>query len=202
MTREPDPPQWAEALLRIVLDPTQFESVSGDLLEEYRAAVYPARGEARADWWYARQVLGFIWQDVRIWGILFGSAFVVRVGIDRFVPTRDFHERAMASTGVAVGLVVTAGLVASWRSGSPFAGAVAGMATAAIGAAVSLAGSAALLVIWHDAQGMATIHASGGLSEVFILPVLVIVPAAFFGSVGGLAGAAARALAQDREPGA
>jgi hypothetical protein len=76
------------------------------------------------------------------------------------------------------------------------------MATAAIGAAVSLAGSAALLVIWHDAQGMATIHASGGLSEVFILPVLVIVPAAFFGSVGGLAGAAARALAQDREPGA
>src|SRR5262245_985058 len=202
MTREAAPPRWAEALLRIVLTPTQFESVSGALLKEYWAAAYPARGEARADSWYVRQVLGFIWQDARIWGILFGSAFVVRVGIDRFVPTRDFHERAMVSTTVAVGLVVTAGLVASWRSGSPFAGGVAGFATAAIGAAVSLAGSAALLVIWHDAQGMAVIHASGGLSEVFTLPVLFIVPAALLGSVGGFAGVAARALAQGHEPGA
>jgi len=39
-----DPPRWAEALLRAFLKPGDFESVSGDLLEQYRDSIYPARG--------------------------------------------------------------------------------------------------------------------------------------------------------------
>jgi hypothetical protein len=49
------PPRWAESLLRMLLAPEDRDSVSGDLLEEYRESIVPAlRG--KADGWYVRQV--------------------------------------------------------------------------------------------------------------------------------------------------
>ncbi len=38
---EPSPPRWAEAILRSLLRPADRESISGDLLEEYRVARRP-----------------------------------------------------------------------------------------------------------------------------------------------------------------
>jgi hypothetical protein len=38
------PPVWAKRLLRVVLKASDFESVSGDLLEEYRESIHPVRG--------------------------------------------------------------------------------------------------------------------------------------------------------------
>src|SRR5688500_10263372 len=35
------PPRWAEAILRLLLKPEDRESVSGDLLEEYRETIVP-----------------------------------------------------------------------------------------------------------------------------------------------------------------
>jgi hypothetical protein len=35
------PPRWAEALLHVLLPPDQAETVSGDLIEEYRETVIP-----------------------------------------------------------------------------------------------------------------------------------------------------------------
>ena len=35
-SKEPTPPRWAEALLRSLVRPSDRESISGDLLEEYR----------------------------------------------------------------------------------------------------------------------------------------------------------------------
>ena len=55
-----DPPRWAEALLRIWLDPRDRETVTGDLLEEYREVVAPARGSVRARIWYVRQAWSLI----------------------------------------------------------------------------------------------------------------------------------------------
>ena len=49
------PPFWAEAVLRVLLAPRDFETVSGDLLEGFRANVYPARGSCGANVWYVRQ---------------------------------------------------------------------------------------------------------------------------------------------------
>lgn len=49
---EPSPPGWAEAVLRLLLTPTDRESISGDLLEEYRVAKHPALGTLRANAWY------------------------------------------------------------------------------------------------------------------------------------------------------
>src|SRR5258708_26288851 len=53
------PPGWADVLLRACLTPRDSDSVSGDLLEQYREKVRPARGRRRANIWYMRQVLGF-----------------------------------------------------------------------------------------------------------------------------------------------
>ena len=44
------PPRWAEAILRVLLKPHDRETVSGDLLEEYRDTIVPTRGRA-ADLW-------------------------------------------------------------------------------------------------------------------------------------------------------
>ena len=52
----PSPPRWAEDLLRAVLDPRDRDTVSGDLLEEYREVAFPALGRAGAARWYLRQV--------------------------------------------------------------------------------------------------------------------------------------------------
>ena len=44
MIPDPEPPRWAERLLQAFLTSGAFESVSGDLLEEYRDTVFPTRG--------------------------------------------------------------------------------------------------------------------------------------------------------------
>lgn len=63
MTSSAMPPRWAERLLRLLLAPEDREAVPGDLLEEYRESVRPARGRRVADFWYVTQVLGFAWHS-------------------------------------------------------------------------------------------------------------------------------------------
>jgi hypothetical protein len=50
------PPHWMERLLRLTLATRDRETISGDLLEEYREAQVPGRGRLRANLWYLRQV--------------------------------------------------------------------------------------------------------------------------------------------------
>ena len=52
-----NPPRWAERLLRVLLAPANRDTITGDLLEEYRDAIEPTRGAVRARLWYLRQVL-------------------------------------------------------------------------------------------------------------------------------------------------
>ena len=54
------PPAWAESALRLLLPPRNRDSVSGDLLEEYRDVVLPSRGVLRAKLWYVRQLVSFV----------------------------------------------------------------------------------------------------------------------------------------------
>ena len=65
------PPRWAEAILRLLLKPEDRESVSGDLLEEYRETIVPALGSA-ADRWYVRQVASFLFRASWTWGAILG----------------------------------------------------------------------------------------------------------------------------------
>ena len=61
------PPRWADVVLRLLLAPRDRQTVSGDLLEEYRETIHPARGRRRADLWYVSQVVGFAWRANRTW---------------------------------------------------------------------------------------------------------------------------------------
>jgi hypothetical protein len=188
------PPRWAEGLLRVLLKPGDSDSVSGDLLEEYRDSIQPVVGQRRADWWYMTQVFGFVWRDARLWAALFGAAVVTRTAMDWVAPPIDFQTRSAVSTALGAGILLAAGFWAAWRSGSFVAGTVAGAATAGIGACVSIVGAGALLALWHDPATMQAIRGSGGLSEVFTLPLMMGVPGVLLGTLGGLVAAAIKQL--------
>lgn len=51
------PPSWLERLLLWLLTSRDRETISGDLLEEYREEQLPRFGRARANYWYARQLI-------------------------------------------------------------------------------------------------------------------------------------------------
>jgi hypothetical protein len=188
------PPGWAEALLRVCLTSDEVDSVSGDLLEEYRDNVLPKYGQRRADRWYTIQVLGFVWRDARLWAALFSAAFVIRTAFDWFVPTLQFETRSAASTALGVAILLAAGCWSAWRSGSVVAGTIVGVATTALGAVVSIVAVAALLTIWHDPETMAAIRGSGGLGEALTLPVMMVLPGIVVGTVGGAVGATVKRL--------
>ena len=194
MSLNPTPPGWAEALLRAFLSPRDYNCVSGDLLEKYRQAVYPRCGRQRADLWYLTQVLGFVSRRTYVWAVVFSAAFVARTAIDWLLPTTDFHLRSTLSTILGVGILLLAGFWAAFRSGSFAAGPLMGIAIVAIAAPLTIAGAAALLVMWHTPSTIAAIRGSGGLAEVFTLPLLMIVPGVIFGTVGGFVGSAAKRL--------
>jgi len=191
MSTNATPPAWAEAVLRLALKGADFDAISGDLLEEYRDRIYPARGQERADSWYAWQVLGYAMRSVGIWGALIGVAVVARTALDWFVPTQDFSLRSSISTYVGVGLLLVTGFWSAWRSGSFASGPLAAALAAVIGAVISAAGAASMLAAFHDSQTMSAIEGSGGLGEVFTLPLMMVVPGLILGTIGGALGAAA-----------
>jgi hypothetical protein len=80
--RDSNPPRWAETLLRILLPSRDRDSVTGDLLEEYREVVLPARGRLRAQLWYLRHALSLI--DGAVLGAVLGTIF----GMWNMVATR------------------------------------------------------------------------------------------------------------------
>ena len=184
------PPDWAETLLRLTLKENDRDPVSGDLLEEYRETIRPARGARAADRWYILQVGGFLCRATWIWTLLFSGAFLARTAYDWFVPTHDFAARSTATTAIAVAIMLMVGFWAAWRSRSFIAGTLAALVTSLTAAIMQVAGAAALLAIWHDPQTMSAIRGSGGLAEVFELPFMMAVPAVFLGTVGGVIGSA------------
>jgi hypothetical protein len=56
IAEELTPPVWAETLLRLVLKSEDRDSVSGDLLEEYRESVRAGRDRLAANRWYVRHL--------------------------------------------------------------------------------------------------------------------------------------------------
>jgi hypothetical protein len=130
------------------------------------------------------------WSGSLVWGTLFGVAVVVRTALDWFAPTHDFAVRSALSTLVGVSLLLGAGFWAAWRSGAFVSGLLTAVLTAAIGAVISISGAVGMLAVFHDPQTMSAIEGSGGLGEVFTLPIMMLVPALILGTIGGALGAA------------
>jgi hypothetical protein len=180
------PPRWAEAILRVLLKPHDRDTVSGDLLEEYRDAIVPTRGRA-ADLWYIRQVAWYLLRASWVWGTLMGSALVIRYLLDTRVPPADYTIRATVLSWTLLGVCVLAGFVTAWRTRSMRAGMLASSTAATIGALVSIVGTAMLLAVWHDPATLVEWQRSGGVEEALIdVPLKVVA----FGITMGIAGAA------------
>lgn len=197
MSESPDeltPPAWAESLLRLLLRPEDRESVSGDLLEQYRDSVRPTRGAFGADLWYVRQLAGFLWRVSWFWGVLLGAAVVTRTALDWFVPPETFYTRATVTTYTAVTLFLAAGFWTVWRSRSLGAAMLAGIGAGVISAAITIVSTVVMISIWHDPQTRWAIAHSGGLEEEFTLPMMVIVVGAVIATVGGVVGKGVRFL--------
>jgi hypothetical protein len=104
-----NPPRWAEWLLRVFLDPRDRKTITGDLLEEYREAVLPSRGQYRARLWYVRQVLSLI-DGVKI-GTVLGAVFGAwMLTFTWLAPLAE--DTALALAGFYGPMVLTWGLAA------------------------------------------------------------------------------------------
>ena len=189
-TAHPDarPPRWAEAVLRLLLKPEDRESVSGDLLEEYRETIVPALGSA-ADRWYVRQVGSFLLRGSWAWGAFVGAALVIRYLFDTLVPVTDYVMRASILTYTIMAACLLAGFSTAWRTGSMRAGILTSFSAATIGAVFSIVGAGVMLAIWHDPATLDEWRSSGGLGEAFIdVPLKVVVVGVAMGTLGALIG--------------
>ena len=136
MTRS-NPPAVPTALLLLLLPADQRETVSGDLLEEYREARVPALGHVRANLWYWQQV-GGIW--LRAYWPFVVPIVLLLVVHDIFNTFRapsglsyldrlPAFARAPVSPLVGVGFFALAGGYGSWRTQRWAAGFVAALGT-------------------------------------------------------------------------
>jgi hypothetical protein len=189
------PPRWAEAILRSLLDPDDRDSVSGDLLEEYRESIVPALGSA-ADWWYVRQVASFLWRASRTWGALLGAALLIRYVADTVVPPADYVTRASILTYTIMGLFALPACYTAWRARSLAAGVLVSISTAMIGALLSILGTLVMLTFRHDPATLDAWGSSGGLDEALLdVPLKLIAIGAALGFAGAVCGRSLAAAA-------
>jgi hypothetical protein len=142
-TQKPNPPRWAEAMLRSLLRPSDRESISGDLLEEYRAVRRPALGATGAAAWYLKHVLSVLWHLIRPSALALAAVTLLFLIVNR--PSREafvWYGSPIAAPGVSL----LHGLVYLWTGyhGSQRTRLIkTGMLTAA---ATSLVGFAVLFI--------------------------------------------------------
>ena len=184
------PPQWAESLLQLFLSAADRDSISGDLLEEFRESIVPALG-AGANRWYVRQVAWYVLRATAPWGALVAAIGVTRYLFDTLAPIHYTPGViALRSTVMTRALMATFALCGCWQAwctGWWHAGVVAAFAAAVLGGVLEIIGTAMLLTVRHDPSTMAAIQGSGGIGELWAIP-LILQPLA--GTITGIAGAA------------
>jgi hypothetical protein len=109
------PPRWLERLLLWCLPVRDRETISGDLLEEYREVQLPRHGPARANLWYMQQLLGFL--AVRSFGgstmrasLTWLSVFTALAGAWLAVMENILRHPGYAGRSVVAGCIVIQGL--------------------------------------------------------------------------------------------
>ena len=127
---------WGDIVLRLLIRRRNRDSISGDLLEEYREHVVPTMGPRAARLWYIRQILSLV--SPLTWGltigIIFGGWQLVDTAIE---PLADDSGGTMAVLlGSLLLLWTLTSVAASLRSRqfthAILAGTLAGLATMAV----------------------------------------------------------------------
>lgn len=179
----PAPPAWADAWLQLLLPARDRETVSGDLMEEYRENVRPRSSKLAADVWYLGQVGRFAWRQA-LWALALAAIFEGRTAYDWFAPTTNFQARSDVTTYLMISTLLVIGASTTLRTRSFKAGMISTL-SALIGSAVLCTAMTSFLYWnWRSPDLIAAIKQSGGLSEVFALPLLLIVPGTIVGAIG------------------
>ena len=192
------PPRWAEGLLRLVLWQEDRDSVSGDLLEEFRESIVPALG-ARADAWYVRQVAGFLLRQVWMWAVLLASICVWRYLVDTLMPIRYtpgvIAPRSAVMTWAIIATFVSCAAWHAWRTRRIGAAILLVVISGFAGSLLAQAGTLLCLAFQHDPGTLAAIRGSGGFDELFVGPSIgLTLLALVVGLPGALAGRLARVV--------
>jgi len=187
-----NPPAWAQALLGGVLPRRTEQDISGDLLEEYRVRAATA-GARRADGWYARQALGFLWRLAGVFAALVAIGVLTREIYDVVVgapPDGNWSSRSMWTTYSAVLTYVATGFYAGVRTRRLTAGVLAAWTAHVLGDLAGIAGMIALYlaVLRHDPAAQQLFMVTGGWEETVVLPVVLLIPVTFLSVLGGMAG--------------
>lgn len=127
---------WGDIALRLLIRRRDRETISGDLLEEYREHVLPTKGPRAARLWYLRQIVSFV--SPIGWGLAIGVALGTFQLVDTAIePLADDDPRSMIGMLAAVLMLwtfasVAAGLPSRRFKQSVVAGVLAGIATMAV----------------------------------------------------------------------
>jgi hypothetical protein len=105
--------KWGDFMLRLLVRRRDRDTISGDLLEEYREHVLPTKGSRAARLWYVRQILSFV--SPLVWGLAIG----VLLGTLQLLDTA-FEPLSDDSAGVMMGILAT--LLMLWTLASIAAG--------------------------------------------------------------------------------
>jgi hypothetical protein len=203
------PPRWAERLLRLFLHPRDRDTIAGDLLEEYRDTVLPARGRLRARLWYVRQVLSLI--DGVTLGLIVGGLFgAANLAFTWLIPLLEDSPRGLLSFYGPMFLIWTGvAFLTARRSGSLTQAIKAGLVIGLVAFATFLITNLLRINLFLDQishrddwrnlvtnyqqSGFGSLRAYANYVYALTSPLLVIVGAglgAATGLLGGLAGLA------------
>jgi len=184
------PPRWAAALLESLLPYGEAETIVGDLIEEYRDAVLPARGQLQANIWFVRQVAGFAWRAPVAGGLVVAAFIAGRFVLDTFAPPASYAQRSFFTTWSSILLYLLAGFWGARRTGRARAGMLVAVCAHAIGWTLSIAITGAIFVgvIRDDAAMLNLFRETGGWGEQWFLPLMLLPFVLVLGSVGGLWG--------------
>lgn len=193
--RAASPPLWAESLLRLVLTPQDRESVSGDLLEEYRQSSVPVLG-AKAHRWYVRQVAWYVLRAIWAWAALVAAICLWRYLLDTLAPIHYtpgvIAWRSRVMSWALIGTFSSCAAWHAWRTRRIGAATLLVIISAFAGGLLAQAGTLVCLALQHDPLTLAAIRDSGGFDELFIGPSIGLT---VLGPVVGLPGAIAGRLA-------
>jgi hypothetical protein len=184
------PPRWAAALLESLLPSGEAETVVGDLIEEYRDAVLPARGRRQANIWFVRQVAGFAWRAPVVWGLVVAAFIAGRFVLDTFAPPASYAQRSFFTTWSSILLYLLAGAWGARRTGRVRSGMLVAVCAHSIGWSVSSAITGAIFVgvIRNDATMLNLFRETGGWGEQWLLPLMLLPFVLVLGSLGGVCG--------------
>lgn len=178
--QESSPPALAEMMLHSLVKPSEWEPISGDLLEEYREVREPSLGKRRANVWYVGQVLTVFARLAWPCLLLIAAITVLSLKIKFFWYGSVLPLPLVSLADAAVHFC--SGYYVSQRTGLIRTGAL-------VGAATSVTGFTILFSSWAIAD-TSLLSAPFAKPFIFVIVSVMFLAAVGYGVLAGALGAA------------